>query len=69
MKLGRVTEFDKRNNTASKILDDYIVLENRDVIAIFQTYSQFEAIWKPDSGHIVCKAYISINSNLSSYKN
>ena len=42
---------------------------NCDVIAIFPIYNQFGAIWKPDSGGIVCKIYIFINSNLLSYKN
>ena len=42
--------------------------ENCDVIAIFPIYGQFGAIWKPDSGRIVCKTYIFINSNLLSYK-
>ena len=43
--------------------------KNCDVIAIFSIYGQFGAIWKPDSGRIVCKTYIFINSNLLSYKN
>ena len=43
--------------------------KNCDVIAIFSIYGQFGAIWKPDSGRIVCKTYIFINSNLFSYKN
>ena len=38
--------------------------ENCDVIAIFWTYDQFGATWKPDSGRIVCKNYIFIKSNL-----
>ena len=40
---------------------------NCDVIVIFPIYGQFWAIQKPDSGRIVCKTYIFINSNLSSY--
>ena len=43
--------------------------ENCDAIAIFSIYNQFEAIQMPDFGRIVCKTYIFINSNLSSYKN
>ena len=43
--------------------------ENCDVIAIFPIYDQFGAIWKLDSGRIVCKTYIFINSNLLSCKN
>ena len=42
--------------------------KNCDVIAIFSIYGQFGAIWKLDSGCIVCKPYISTNSNLLSYK-
>ena len=43
--------------------------ENCDVIVIFPIYGQFGAIRKPDSGHIVCKSHVFINSNLLSYKN
>ena len=43
--------------------------QNCDVIAIFPIYDQFEANRKPDFGRTVCKSYISINSNLLSYKN
>ena len=43
--------------------------ENRDVIVIFPVYGQFGAIRNPDSGCIVCKTYIFINSNFLSYKN
>ena len=38
------------------------------VIAIFLIYNQFRAILKLDSGRIVCKTYISVSSNLLSYK-
>ena len=38
-------------------------------IVIFPIYGQFGAIRKPDSGCIVCKIYIFINSNYLSYKN
>ena len=41
---------------------------NGDVIVIFPIYGQFGAIRKPDSGRIVCKTYIFINSNFLSYK-
>ena len=40
-----------------------------DVIVNFPIYGQFGAIRKPDSGRIVCKTYMFINSNLLSYKN
>ena len=48
----------------SKKIDDDVMSENCDVIAIFSIYGQFGAIRKPDSGHIVSKFYIFINSNL-----
>ena len=57
----------KQNN--SKKFDDDIILENCDVIAVFPIYGQYGAIRKPDSGQIVCKTYIFINSNLLHYKN
>ena len=68
MKRGPVTTLDKTNKTSKKI-DGDVMSGNCDVIAIFPIYSQFVAIWKPDSGCIVCKTYIFINSNLLSYKN
>ena len=40
-----------------------------DVVVIFQIYGQFVAIRKPNSRRIVYKTYISITTNLSSYKN
>ena len=69
MKLGTVTTIDKKNKATSKKIDDGVILENCDVIAIFAIYGQFGAIRKPDFGRIVCKTYIFINSKLLSYKN
>ena len=69
MKLGPVTKLDKRNKETSKKIDDDVMSENCNVIAIFPIYSQFGAIRKPDSGRIVFKTYIFINSKLASYKN
>ena len=43
--------------------------DNCDVVVILPIYGQFGAILKPDSGRIVCKTYIFINSNFLSYKN
>ena len=45
------------------------MLANLDFIVIFQIYSQFGAIRKPDFGRMICKTYIFISNNLSSYKN
>ena len=42
---------------------------NCDAIVIFLISSQFGAIQDPDSGQIVCIAYVFINSNFLSYKN
>ena len=66
MKRGPVTE---RNLKKLKKLNDDVMLTNCDVIVIFPICDKFEAIRKPDSGRIVCKMYIFINSNLVSYKN
>ena len=66
MKLGPVTKLDK---TSPKNFDNYVMSTNCDVIVIFPIHGQFGAIRKPDSGRIVCKTYIFINSNLLSYKN
>ena len=40
-----------------------------DVIVIFPIYGQFGTIRKLDSGRIVCKNYVLIESNFVSYKN
>ena len=40
--------------------------KNCEVIVIFLIYGQFGAIRMPDSGRLVCKTYIFINSNLLS---
>ena len=69
MKLRPVTKLDERNKTTLKKIDNEVILEKFDVIVIFPIYGQFGAIQKPVSGRIVCKTYIFIKSNLSSYKN
>ena len=69
MKLGPVTKLNKKNRATSKKIDDDVMLASYDVIVIFVISGQFGAIWKLDSGRIVCKSYIFINSNLISYKN
>ena len=69
MKLGPVAKIEKRNKTTPKKIDDDVMSKNCDVIVIFSIYSYFRAIWKPDSGCIVCKIFIFINSDLLSYKN
>ena len=69
MKLGLVTKLDKKNKTTLKFFGDDVMSGNYDVIVIFLIFGQFGAIGKPDSGCIVCKIYIFINSNLLPYKN
>ena len=63
MKLGQVTKLDKKNKTTSKKFGDDVISENCDVIAIFPIYGQFGATLKPDSGRMVCKTYISTDTN------
>ena len=48
MKLGAVTNLDKRNMTMSKKFDDDTMSDICDVIVIFLTYGQFGAIRNPD---------------------
>ena len=69
MKLGQETKLDKKNKTTSKTkIGDDVMSESCDVIAIIPICGLFGAIWKPDSGRIVCKTYIFIDSSLLSYK-
>ena len=69
MKYGPVIKFAKRNKTTSKIFDDNVISAYCDVIVIFPICGWSGAIQKPNSGRIVCKTYIFINSNFLSYKN
>ena len=54
-KLGPATKLSKRKKTTSKKLEDEVISANCNVIVIFPIYGKFGAIWKPDSGCIVCK--------------
>ena len=67
MKVGPITKLDQRNTTTSERFDDDFMSENCDVIVIFAVFDQLVAIRKPDSGNMVYKTYIFINSNLLSY--
>ena len=69
MKRRPVTKLYKRNKAKLKKFDDDVTSANCDVTIIFPVFGQFGAIWKPHSGRIVCKTYISIYSNFLSYKN
>ena len=64
MKLGPLTKLAREDN-AKKIVDN-VMSTNRDNIVIFPIYDQSGAILNPDSGRIVCKTSISINSNFLS---
>ena len=68
MKLGPVTKLDNKNKTRSKKVDNDVISEYCDVIAIFPIYNESGAIRKPDSGCTVFKTYVFINSNYLSYK-
>ena len=65
MKLRPVTKLDKKNNV--KKFDNDVMSTNCNVTVIFPIYGQFGPFQKPNSGRIVCKTFIFINSNLSSY--
>ena len=60
MKLGPVTKLDKRNKIISKNIVVEVMLENCDVIVIFLTFGQFEAVQRPDSGQRVRKFMFSV---------
>ena len=67
MKVEPITKLDQRSTTTSEKFDDDFMPENCDVIVIFAVFDQLVAIRKPDSGNMVYKTYIFINSNLLSY--
>ena len=48
MKLGPVAKLDKKNKTKLKIFDFDVMLENCDVIVIFQIFGQFGAVRRSD---------------------
>ena len=66
MKLGSVTKLNKKNKKKSKKLK---MTSCRHILAIFLIYGKSGAIWNPDSGHIICKNYLFINSILLFCKN
>ena len=68
MKLGPVTKLDKRNKVTSKKFDENITSANCDATVISPIYDQFGAIQSPDSGRVVSRTYIFINSIALSYK-
>ena len=64
MKLGATTKLDKRNKRTFRKIDDDVISENCDAIAVFPIHNQSEAIGMLDSGCINCKIYIMVISNL-----
>ena len=69
MKLGPVAKLDKGNTATLKEINNDVMPKNCDVIVNFLIYGWFGAFRKPDSGPMVCKTYIFINSNFLSCKN
>ena len=69
MKLGSVTKLDKTTSKTKQCQENFTMMLCQQIVTIFPIYGQFGAIRKPDTGCIVCKIYIFINSNLLSYKN
>ena len=59
-----VTKLDNSNTTTPKNFYSEVMLENCDVTVILPIYGEFGVIRKPDSGRMVCKIFIFINSNL-----
>ena len=68
MKLRPVTKLDKRKTSTLKTFDDDVTLIKCDVILFFPIYGEFTAIQKLDSGRMVYKICIFINSSLLSYR-
>ena len=68
MKLRQITELDKRNTATSENLDGDVLSANLMSLSLFIIYGQFAAFRKLDSGGIVYKTFIFINSNLLFYK-
>ena len=68
MKLELVTTADKRNASRSKKVNNDVMSTNCDVNVFFSIYSKFAAIHKPDSGRLVYKTYVFVNSNFLSYR-
>ena len=69
MKLGPVTNLEKKTKRTSKTFDHDVMSANCDVIVNFPNLWPIWLYWELESGPIVYKPYIFINSNLSSYKN
>ena len=67
MKLGSVIKLDKRSKTTPKKIHNDVMSKNCDIIVIFPIYGQFGAIWKPDSGRIVCNIKLIFSPIITFY--
>ena len=65
MKLRPITKLDKQNMATTKKM----MMTSCRQIGMSLSFFPFGAIRKPDSGRMICKIYIFINSNFLSYKN
>ena len=59
MKLGLLSEIQKRNTKKPKSFDGDVILANHDVAVIFLTYCRFGAIGKPEP---IRNSYFFINN-------
>ena len=63
MKLGPVTKIDERNKVTSQKIDDYVISENFDVIAIFGflVNLQQSGSWIPDTecAKVMCSVIVT----------
>ena len=64
MNLGPVTKLEKGNTSTSRNFDDGFMSENCDAIVFFQFMANLPPFQKPDSGRMVYKNDIFVNSNL-----
>ena len=69
MKWNLETKLDKENTTTLKKFDDDVILRNSGIIIILPLKVHFGAIRNSESGCMICKTNISINSSFLSYKN
>ena len=58
-----------RETRQVKNIGDNVMSENFDVSVFFPIYGQFRENRKQDFERVVCKTYMLVSSNLSSYKN
>ena len=69
MKLEQQLNLTRERRQCQKKFNEDFVLVDFKIIVIFAIYDQFVPTRKPESGRIVCKSYIFIDSNLLSYEN